>query len=363
MIRPVNWVLGHFFRGFNWVFDRATRAYGKAVGWCLRLSAIVLLVYVGLIGLTGFGFTRVPTGFIPTQDKGRLVVNVQLPDSASLERTTEVMEKIEKIALETPGVAHTISNRGRSFILNAVSSNLGSAFLPLKPFHERRDPSLSADAIAAELRQRFRREVPEARVNVFGAPPVDGLGMAGGFKLMVEATGDVNFDALQAQADALAAQGNQQPGLVGLFSGFRARTPQLYVDVDRTKVKTMGVQLTDVFDAAAGVPGQLLRQRLQPLRPHLAGQRPGRGPLPHRCRRPSSSSRSATPTATWCRWGRWPRCATRPGRSRSSATTCSRRPPINGAALPGVSTGDVLATMEKLAAEAAAQHDLPSGPS
>ncbi len=113
--------------------------------------------------------------------------------------------------------------------------------------------------------------------------------MAGGFKLMVEATGDVDFDALQAQADALAAQGNRQPGLVGLFSGFRARTPQLYVDVDRTKVKTMGVQLTDVFDAAAGVPGQLLRQRLQPLRPHLAGQRPGRGPLSH-----GSGDRQAT---------------------------------------------------------------------
>ena len=99
------------------------------------------------------------------------------------------------------------------------------AFLPLKPFHERRDPALSDDAIAARLRQRFQREVPEARVNVFGAPAVDGLGMAGGFKLMVEATGDVNFEALQAQADELAAQGNQQPGLVGLFSGFRAGRP------------------------------------------------------------------------------------------------------------------------------------------
>jgi multidrug efflux pump len=249
LIGPVNWALGQFFRGFNWVFHRATRAYGKSVGWSLRLSAIVLLVYVGLIGLTGFGFTRVPTGFIPTQDKGRLVVNVQLPDSASMERTVEVMDKIEKIALDTPGVAHAITNRGRSFVLNAVSSNLGSTFLPLKPFHERRNPALSADAIAAELRRRFRRDVPEARVNVFGAPAVDGLGTAGGFKLMVEAAGDVNFEALQAQADELAAQGNRQPGLVGLYSGFRARTPQLYVDVDRTKVKTMGVQLTDVFDA------------------------------------------------------------------------------------------------------------------
>jgi multidrug efflux pump subunit AcrB len=171
-----------------------------------------------------------------------------LPDSAAMERTVEVIGKLEKIARETPGVAHTISNPGRSFVLNAVASNLGSMFIPLKPFHERRGEGLSADAIAARLREQFRREIPEARVNVFGAPAVDGLGSAGGFKLMVEATGDVNFDALQGQADKLAAQGNRQPGLVGLFNGFRANTPQLYVDVDRTKVRTMGVSLTDVFD-------------------------------------------------------------------------------------------------------------------
>src|SRR5262249_51438813 len=97
VIRPVNWLLGRFFRGFNWAFDVATRVYGKTVGWCLRLSAIVLLVYVGLLGLTAFGFTRVPSGFIPQQDKGRLIINVQLPDSASLERTAAVMAKVEKI--------------------------------------------------------------------------------------------------------------------------------------------------------------------------------------------------------------------------------------------------------------------------
>ena len=116
VIRPVNWALGNFFRGFNWMFERTTQAYGKTVGWCLRLSVIVLLVYVGLIGLTGFGFTRVPSGFVPIQDKGYLVVNIQLPDSASLERTVEVTEAVEKIALDTPGVAHTVAVPGLSFV-------------------------------------------------------------------------------------------------------------------------------------------------------------------------------------------------------------------------------------------------------
>src|SRR5262245_51797612 len=249
VIRPVNWVLGKFFRGFNWLFERTTRVYGTAVGWCLRLSAILLVVYVALIGLTGFGLARAPSGFVPVQDKGYLIVNIQLPDSASLERTVEVTAAVEKIALETPGVAHTMAVPGTSFVLNANSSNYGNMFVILKPFDERQDAALTGEAIASRLRARLRQEVPEARVLVFGAPAVRGLGNAGGFKLMVEATGDVNYDALQARADSVAAQANQQPGLVGVFDGFRARTPQLYVQIDRTKAKTMGVALSDVFDA------------------------------------------------------------------------------------------------------------------
>jgi multidrug efflux pump subunit AcrB len=248
IIGPVNLILGTFFRGFNWVFDQATQAYGKSVGWALRLSVIVLVIYVGLVGLTGFGFTRVPTGFIPSQDKGRLIANIQLPDSASLERTVEVTKKMEKIALETGGVAHTLSNPGRSFVLNAIGSNLGTMFITFEPFHERRDPARSGDAIAKELRRRFQLEIPEALINVFGAPAVDGLGNAGGFKLMVKATGDVDFKTLQAETDKLAAEGNQLPGVVGLFNGLRAQTPQLFAEVDRTKAKTMNVALTDVFD-------------------------------------------------------------------------------------------------------------------
>ena len=243
----MNWVLGKIFRGFNWVFDRVTEVYGRMVGWSLRLSVIVLLLYVGVIGLTGFGFTRVPAGFIPTQDKGRLIVNVQLPDAASLDRTYEVMGHLEKIALETPGIAHTLANSGRSFVLNAIGSNLGSMFITLKPFDERRGPGLSADEIAAKLRARIQQEVLEAKVGVFGAPAVDGLGNAGGFKLMVEAIGDVNFPQLQGQADNLAEKGNQIPGIMGMADGFRASTPQLFVDVDRVQCKTLGVALSDVF--------------------------------------------------------------------------------------------------------------------
>src|SRR5262249_22875544 len=119
IVRPVNWALGHFFRAFNWVFERSTPAYGESVGWRLRLRFIVLLMYVGLIGLTFFGFTSVPSGFVPSQDTGALVVTVQLPDSASLASTVEAVAAVKKIALETPGAVHTASFAGQSFVLNA----------------------------------------------------------------------------------------------------------------------------------------------------------------------------------------------------------------------------------------------------
>jgi multidrug efflux pump len=228
----------------------------------------VLIVYVGLIGMTGFGFSRVPSGFVPIQDKGYLVTNIQLPDSASLERTVEVTGAVERIALETPGVAHAVAVPGTSFGLNANSSNYANIFVILEPFNERRDPALSGEAIAGRIRARLAREVPEARVLVFGAPAVRGLGNAGGFKLMVEGTGDVDLGALQARADKLAALANKQPGLVGVFNGFRAATPQLYVDIDRTKVRTMyrrsWVATTSTTSTASAVPGRSTSRPMPP---------------------------------------------------------------------------------------------------
>ncbi len=179
--RMVNRVLSVIFKGFNKLFDGLTALYGMFVGWMLRLSVIVLVVYGGLVGLTYFGFTHVPTGFIPSQDKGYLLINVQLPDSASLERTVAVMKRIDEIAGHTEGVEHRIGVPGQSFVLNAVSSNFGGMFVILKPFHDRHSPELYSDRIAARLRERFLREIQDAQVAVFGAPAVDGLGRAGGF--------------------------------------------------------------------------------------------------------------------------------------------------------------------------------------
>jgi multidrug efflux pump len=246
--RPLNWLLGWLFWGFNRGFDYSTGLYARLVAVLLRGSVVVLAVYGGLLVLTYWGFTRTPTGFIPQQDKGYLLVNVQLPDSASLQRTDRVMRRIEKVTRALPGVNHTVAIGGQSVLLNANAPNFGSMFVMLAPFEERRKPGLSGEAIAARLEGELRREVRDGLVQVFGAPPVEGLGTAGGFKLVVEDRGDSGMDALQAAADRVVEQGNADRTLQGLYTSFRARTPWLYIDIDRTAAAQNHVQIGEIFN-------------------------------------------------------------------------------------------------------------------
>jgi multidrug efflux pump len=237
------------FRAFNRVFDWATGAYGRAVGLTLRFSAVVVLVYAGLLGLTYWEFNRTPTGFIPQQDKGYLILNVQLPDSAAVSRTQRLMARIEKAARDTDGVAHTVGVSGQSFILNANAPNLGSLYVMLKPFDERRGAGLSADEIAQRLQENARKEARGAQVKVFGAPPIEGLGTTSGFRLVVEDRANLGPEELQRVCDRIAARGNQTEGLSGVFSSAGANTPWIYLDIDRTKCMSLGVQVSDVFNA------------------------------------------------------------------------------------------------------------------
>ena len=247
-IRPINAVLGWLFRGFNRLFDQMTVVYGRIVGHVLRISTLVLVVYGGLLVLTYWQFNHAPTGFVPQQDKGYLLLNVQLPDSASVERTERVMARIEKLARETPGVEHTVGVSGQSLLLNANAPNLGSLYIMLKEFSHRRGPKLTGDAIAADLTERCQREVSGAIVTAFGAPPIDGLGTTGGFKLIVEDRGNLGFADLQRFSDRIVERGNRTPGLQGLFNSSRANTPWLYLDIDRTKCVALGVPISELFN-------------------------------------------------------------------------------------------------------------------
>jgi hydrophobe/amphiphile efflux-1 (HAE1) family protein len=248
---PVTWLLdlllGWFFRLFNRGFSASTALYTRMVGGLLRVNVVALLVYGGLLVLTYYVFDLAPTGFIPEQDKGYVLLNVQLPDAASVERTQRVMARIETIARQTPGVAHTVGVSGKSLILNADAPNLGSMYVLLQSFGQRRSAGLDAESIARELEARCRKEVRGGLVSAFGAPPLEGLGTTGGLKIIIEDRGNLGQGELQRVCDQIVARGNKTAGLQGLYSSARASTPWLYLDIDRTKCMVLGVAVSDVF--------------------------------------------------------------------------------------------------------------------
>ena len=253
----LNRILGWSFRTFNAGFNLATSVYSRLVGMLLRVSIIVLLVYGGLLALTYVGFVQTPKGFIPTQDKGYLLVNVQLPDSASAQRTQDVVRQIEQLAKADPGVEHTVAIAGQSILLNANAPNFGAMYVMLKDFHERTAEDLTGDAIAARLQTALQDKIPDAIINVFGAPPIDGLGTAGGFKIIIEDRNDTGLQPLQELAEKTIEHGENTPGLQGLYTSFRANTPWLYLDIDRTQAKTHGVPMSEVFNTLQVYLGSL----------------------------------------------------------------------------------------------------------
>jgi len=248
LTRGIDLLLGWFFRLFNWGFNGATNGYAWSVRRLLRVSGVVLLVYSGLLLLTFLGFKTVPAGFIPIQDQGYLLGLAQLPDGASLQRSDEVRKKMVQLASNVPGVAHTVEITGCSGLDWANRSNTVTIFLVLAPFSERvKDPKLNGFAILAEVQRRFAT-IQEARALVFPPPPVLGVGNAGGVKLQVQDRRSAGLPALQAATDALIAKAMTQPGFATLFSTFRSQVPELYLDIDRTKIETLGVPINSVFD-------------------------------------------------------------------------------------------------------------------
>jgi hydrophobe/amphiphile efflux-1 (HAE1) family protein len=243
--------LGWFFKLFNKGFDKGTAAYVRGVGWMLRLSLPMLLIYVGLLTLTYWTFTHTPTGFIPEQDKGYLLVDVRLPDSASAVRTQKVMADLEKIVRAVPGVDKdkTIVVSGQSLLLGANAPNFGSMYVILDDFSKRKGKGLTGQEIARNLEERFSKKAQDATVTVYGAPPVDGLGNAGGFKFMIEDRGNLGLLELQKVAEAAKRQGNATPGLENVATSMRADAPWYFLNIDRTRCMIYGVPLGEVFNA------------------------------------------------------------------------------------------------------------------
>src|SRR5262249_24282789 len=191
--------------------------------------------------LTWWSFKETPKGFIPPQDMGYLMINVQLPDSASMERTQAVMKQIENIAKEIPGIRHVTTVAGQSFVLNAFGPNFGSSFINLHDYADRRDPDRSSEVIANKLRKAFAEQIFDAQVAVFGPPPVRAVGRAGGFMLMVEDRTDAGAMVLQEETEGLVREVQMQPGITGAFSVFRANVPQIKLEPDPDASMKRGV--------------------------------------------------------------------------------------------------------------------------
>ncbi len=256
----LNRAFGWVFYLFNRAFDVATSAYTRVVGGLLRISALVLLLYGGLLVMTYWGMTQTPTGFIPSQDKGYLLINVLLPDSSSLERTEKVMAAVEKLALKQKGVSHTLSIAGQSILMNANAPNFGAMYVMLDEFHHRALEGLTGPVIADRLKFALESEIREGIVNVFEAPAVDGLGTAGGFKMVVEDRGDLGSEELEAVANRIVATSQEPPHaafLTSLFTSFRANTPWLYLDIDRDRAKLAGVSISELFNTLQVYLGSL----------------------------------------------------------------------------------------------------------
>jgi len=249
LLRPSPEKRGWFFSQFNKWFDRSTNAYMGLVKVLVRRSAFVMLLFIGVLVLGYFGFINVPGGFLPDEDKGYFFANVKLPDAASLERTEVVLDRMTQDLMRPDlGVVDVITIGGYSMLDSQQSSNAGAAIVVLSDWSERTAPELNALAVAATL-GRDVGQIQEGTAFTFIPPPIDGLGNAGGFEFILQDRGNVGFQQLQTFGDDLVAAGNSHPVLTRMNNNFRANVPQLYLEVDRTKVKTLGIPLSDVFDA------------------------------------------------------------------------------------------------------------------
>lgn len=246
ILRPEHGPKNAFFRAFNNVFTRTTDWYTRIVSIGVRRIALVMVLFLGLVALSGLTYTSVPTGFLPLEDDGLVLVNVQMPDGAALNRTNETVQRAGEIIGQTEGVSNWGALVGYS-IIDSARSNLATIFVPLKPWEERVKTGRSREVIMKELSAKFRK-IYEGIVFTYTLPPVIGLGTGGGFEMQLLDKGDLGFEALEQSGAELAQAANQQPDIRSVFATFRSTYPNVYLDIDRTKVLALKIPLQRVFN-------------------------------------------------------------------------------------------------------------------
>ena len=245
-----SWIVGLVrggFARFNLGFEWLSTSYGRLTRRLVQIAGVVLVVYAALIGLAGFQFARAPTGFIPEQDQGYLITVVQLPPGATLDRTEAVVKKAIDIIMSTPGVEHVAPFAGLDATTFTIASNAGTIFSGLPSLYNHEVKGVTAASVLTDLRKRLSA-IQEAYVLTIPPPPVQGIGNAGGFKMMIQDRAGLGSEALSKAAQALVAAANKDPSFAGVFTLFGTRSPSVYADIDREKAEKVGLTPTDVFN-------------------------------------------------------------------------------------------------------------------
>jgi hydrophobe/amphiphile efflux-1 (HAE1) family protein len=243
-----------FFGGFNRLFERLSLGYAGLTRRVLRISALMLVIYSGLIGLTYFQFARTPSGFIPPLDRAYFIAAISLPPGASLERTDRLVRQAAEMLLKRPGIDHAVAFAGFDGATFTNAPNAGVIFVTLKPFEERVKAGLSGASILNDLRTQMQA-LRQALVLVIPPPSVPGIGTGGGFKLYVQDRAGRGPRALEQAVGTITGPANRTPGLVQVFTLFNTSTPQVFADIDRTKAEMLGVPITRFFDALSTYMG------------------------------------------------------------------------------------------------------------
>ena len=245
-----------FFRGFDWVFGRVEDGFYAITKRLVRVGLVMLLLFVGVCGLMYYGFMEVPTGFLPVEDQGYYMADIQLPDAASMQRTEEVSKRIGSNLKKLPGVDYVAVINGMSFLTGANVSNYASAFVFLKQWDQRTKPEDQFEAIIDKTVEEFAK-VQEASSFPIIPPAIQGIGNSGGFTLELEDTSELGVQVLQQVADDIVEQARTDPMIAGVFSTFRANVPQVYIEFEKTKIMTMGLDLSSVYNTLQGQMGSI----------------------------------------------------------------------------------------------------------
>lgn len=246
LTRVMDVLFGWFFRLFNKFFIGGQHFYARRVSGFIKRKLIMMVIYAGLLFAAWYNFEKVPSGFVPAQDKQYLVGFAQLPPGSTLDRTEKVIREMSEIAMKQEGVSNAVAFPGLSINGFIASSSAGVVFVTLDDFEKRARPDLNGFAIAGALQQKFMG-INDAFIAIFPPPAVMGLGTVGGFKLQIQDRTDQGFEALGAAVQTVTQQAYANPALAGIFSGYNVSVPQLYTTVDRTKAMQLGISVEDVF--------------------------------------------------------------------------------------------------------------------